>query len=620
MNIAPRGPLQFEGGQSFDVGDNYHRDMLDWREEAYREANRFKELAPEDGRVKTYMKYIEGDHWEQFGRRAAYKSRVYVNKVATARTAHLALLTDSRPDIEVGCEVPEYEATANVIDRLIRKEYVANKMDLALVSVADIAATTGTGFWKIGSASPGMMRVTPCGPDMVMPIQPGFSIQESTAVLYRTYKSLVETTLKFPSRATDLARQAKSMVSMESTQYHKPEHMDEWTWQRMAPQMRKHIGKKMSVHQPMDQTGFFKGVEWQEYYIEDPSRNQSNRPVTMRDPHIPLDGHNWWYVVQPGERLYPRKRLVIFAGDCLVYDGPAPYWHGLFPFACLRLNPVFWSFWGLSKYRDMLPVNSAINDILAGVLDTIKKALNPTVIAKGSSITKAAWDQFFPDMPGAKLYLSNQMANPASDIRFSDPPVLPQYVFSMLAQYLGPEFDRLSGMLDISTLGGKNQVPGGDTIEQMRDSMQSAPRLEGRYIESFLSDVGLQAVSNILQFYTAKRRLALLGKDAVTPTDFDPKPGTLIPSEENRFDFWKNFPVTIEPGSLHGGARDRSKLMAINLFSSGAISRQKLLDTLEIKDIGNEELAAERATLMGAGMQQEAGPRLSRGQRNGEGV
>jgi hypothetical protein len=140
-------------------------------------------------------------------------------------------------------------------------------------------------------------------------------------------------------------------------------------------------------------------------------------------------------------------------------------------------------------------------------------------------------------------------------------------------------------MMDIANLGGKRQIPGGDTIEQMRDSMQSNPRFEGRMLEAFLTDAGVQSVSNILQFYTADRRMALLGNDALTFADFDADKDSLVPEKHNKFSFWKNFPFTVVPGSMHGGAKDREKLMAIQLFSAGALSRKKLLEILEVTDI-----------------------------------
>lgn len=620
LNFTPRGPIYREDGGRPDYTEGYERDLIRWREQAYEEARKFKALSPENERVKITTKYIEGDHWAQFGRRAKYKSHAYINKTSNARSNHLALLTDTRPSIDVE-SAEEFRPIAEAIKGVIEKEWQNNAWDMDLMTVADIAGVCGTAFWKMSAFSPGVMRVSPCGPDMVMPIQPGFHLQDSTAVLSRTWKPLGHVMLRCNGNAElaeKIKRQAKSSLYAEAgTTYARPDHLDQWTWQALSPQMKAMVGRQSAAEAPADY-GSFKSVEWQEYYIDDTSINESSDKILMKAPGLSIHEHNWWYWVAPGQRLYPRKRLVIFAGDAIFYDGPSPFWHGLYPFACLRLNPIFWSFWGLSKYRDLLPVNSSMNEIIAGTLDAIKKALNPTVVAKGQSIPRETWNQFFPDMPGAKLYLNNPMANAAQDIQFTQPPVLPAYVFQMLAQYLGPEFDKLSGLMDIAALGGKKQVPGGDTLEQMRDGTQTPLRREGRIIEVFLRDAGMQAVSNVLQFYSKERKMQLIGSKGLTIHDFTGDKNSMIPSEENRFDFWKQFPLTVEPGSMHGGAKDRRKLMFISLAQMGMVSRQRLLRELEIEDISDEELTQQRQALMGG----EGGAplRMSRGQRNGSPV
>jgi hypothetical protein len=623
LSDLPQGPLYSpDDGQPITGAGGYEQKMRHWEAASYEEAVRTRELSPESGRFETYRNYITGHHWSGSEKRARYKSKFYVNKVGKARVDNLALLTDSRPDMEVSSSIEEYEPQGDIIDGVLRAEWTRNDWDLELVGATDIAKTVGTGFWKIGGASPGMMSLNSLGPDCVMPIQPGKHIQQSTGVLYRTWKSLHEVMARFPYRSADLEREAASWTPTSGSMYHRPDMMDPMTWQAMAPQMKRMLGKRVTVDE-VAANGFFKTIEWREYWIDDPSINQSPNTILMRDPYIPLDQHNWWYRVKKGERLYPRKRLIIFAGRRLIYDGPAPFWHGLYPFACLRLNPVWWSFWGLSSYRDLIPVNAAINEVVAGVLDMVKKALNPTTIAK-NTIPYNTFRDFFPDMPGAKLYLTHMNANPATDVHFADPPQIPNYVMEMLAQFLGPEFDKLAGIVDIANLAKKGQIPGGDTIEQMRDSLQTALRLEGRYIESFLKDAGIQAVSHIFQFYSAKRRMKLLGPDGFSLQDLDFDPGKLTPHSENKYDHWKNFQVNVVPGSTHGGARDRSKQLYMALFNMGAIDQRTLLKKLEIPNAGQirSQLSEDHQAMAALGMQPGGGasPRMTRGQRNGSPV
>lgn len=618
MDMIPRGPVQTGDQDKLDYADGYLEAMRRWKVAAMDQAVRFRNMCPESRRLKVYTKYIEGDHWDQFGKTPSYRSKFYINKTGAARVSHLALMTDTRPSVEIKSVIPEYEQYSSMLESIIGNEWTTGSLDLKLAMAADIASVTGTGFWKIGAAAPGMTRVLACGPDMVMPIQPGFDIQESVAVASCIWRPLAAMAHKYPHLRKKLEQQA-SFGSSGGMRYAKPDYMDDVTWQGTAPALQVIFGRRVDTESMSASASPFRAVEATEIYVDDYSVNESSQEVIVSGTNLALEDHNWWYRVKPGGRLYPRKRLVKFLGDEVVYDGPSPFWHGLYPFPTLRLNPVFWSFWGLSKYRDMLPINSAMNRIVAGILDTIAKALNPVTIGVKGKISDNAWKAFFPDVPGAKLQLEGIGSNPSQDVKFSDPPQLPSYVLEMLGGFLGPEFDKIVGAVDVSALGGKKQVPGGDTLEQMRDSLQTPLRLEGRMTEVFIRDAAIQAVSNVLQFYTPKRVREITG--VTPPSAFIGELGSLLPKEMgdagNKFDFWRSFPLRVVPGSMHGGAKDRRKLMMMNLAAAGKISRKLLLEELEIVDPYWEEEQAQMAQAMQMQQEQQGMMRLSRGQRNG---
>lgn len=581
----PSGPAFYDTAPDARalVGDGYERQIQYWREQFRQEAFDTARLNEELKKIPNYIKAIQGEFWDR--RRPRYKSTFYSNRIDKARVDNLALLTDSRPSIDVYSRRAELQDQSKILRRVLEHEWLEKTMDLDLVRVADIAKLMGTGFWKIAAYYPGTMKVTACGPDSVLPVQPGFGIQESTGVLYKTWKAISFYKKRFPFDADGIEREASIFdVRAGNAKYNRPDNMDEYIWNGLSPAMQ----RAMSAANPPPeaQSSIFKSVELQEIYVDDPSINESRRPVLMRHPYWPLDAYNWWYWVQPGEPLYPRKRLLVFGGRKRLYDGPSPFWHGLYPFAALKLNPVPWSFWGLSQYRNLLPINAAINDIVAGVLDMVKRALNPQAITKTGAIPPASWKEFFSDMPGAKLYMG-PMSQVNTDLRYMDPPNIPAYVFQMLLQYLIPEFDKMSNAVDINSLAKKKQMPSGETIDQMRDTLNTSLRLEERYLEVFLRDVGVQGISNIFQFYTTKQRMMKWGGDGVTLDDFDTDPGSLVPDTAlPKWDHWKNFGLLVKPGSVHGGAKDREKLYAMNLYGRGALPLQELYRILEMPNPG----------------------------------
>jgi len=119
-------------------------------------------------------------------------------------------------------------------------------------------------------------------------------------------------------------------------------------------------------------------------------RTSSGRPVNAR-----------YYEVKPNGPLYPRGRLIITGGNDfqVLYDGPNFFWHGKFPFVPIRLKPVPWQFHGVSELRTKVPLQDIVNTILAGVLDMIKKAINPALIFPDDAFSDAIKNALDPSMP-----------------------------------------------------------------------------------------------------------------------------------------------------------------------------------------------------------------------------
>lgn len=585
----PRAPIRREKSGSFDVEDGYERKIASFREASREEARKFHRMNQEASRVQAYLAAIGGEgYWPPGFKR--WRSQFVDNRLAKTRQDHLAQLTDMRPVIDVSTSQEPYKQAAKVIAEMIRLRWPRMDADLKLVRVADIADAYGTGFCRIGAASPGPMSLLPCGPDQVMPIQPGFDLQESAAVLFKTWKSVWWIKQKFPFTSNGVERDVtfetiygSGGANSADQSFNRPQHIPEITWNGLSQAAKRLLGKGAAPVPGASVGQYYKTLEVEELFVDDPTVNESTSEVVVSDPFLPFDAYNWWYKVRPGQRLFPRKRHLVFAGSKLLSDGPSPYWHGLYPFAMLQFNPVFWSFWGLSKYRDLLPVNQAINEIVAGTLDTVKKALNPIAITKEGAVGMAAWKEFYPDLPGMKLRVgANESLTNA--LRFIDPPQLPGYIFQAL-QWLSTEFDRLSGSVDVAGLQKKRQVPSGDSIDTMRDTQNTALRLEERQLEVFLRDAGRQVVSNEIQFTTADYRFQMLGEAGFTKEDFNAELGNMLPEDKNaQPDFHKQFALTISAGSLHSGAKDREKSVAIQLAGKRLLPITTMYERLEIPD------------------------------------
>lgn len=614
----PRGPIGFGKSEQNDLSDDYVKNLLMWREAAREEAVDTLNMNPEYQEVQNYIDFLEGRQWN--ANRPKYRSRYFDNRLFDTRIHSISTLTDIRPTIDVSSSVPAYKQQAEISEKIIHSEWARGMFDIKLGRVVDFALF-GTGYWKIGAVMPGRLTVLPCGMDSVLPIQPGPDLQDSSAILYRTYKPIQWFRNIWGDKADGLEREATSASwTNSSNDYVRPGHIPEYTWNALSPAMRYHLGIRSLRRTPHGSQDQFPVIELEEYWIDDPEINDSMVEVLVQDPDLPLSMHNYWYRVRPGERLWPRKRHIVFAGDRIMHDGPSPYWHGLYPFADLALMPVCWAPSGLSKYRNLLPLNQAINHIGAGMNDVIERVIRPQMITKDGSVRDATWNKFFPDMPGGKLKLTAS-GQVATDVRYMDPPVVPSYTQSHLGQYLIPTFDQRSGKLNVGGIMQKKQIPGGDTIEQMRDSMTPPFRLEARYVESFLVQAGVQAISNIFQYYGWEQRIRLLGADGQTWEDFDYDPKSMVPASQPKEDHWKLFSILVKPGSLLGAAKDREKMVAVQLAKMNKISIRELFRRLEVAN-GDQILKemAEEAQMLGQHAGPGRTPRTSRGQRTGKGV
>jgi hypothetical protein len=349
----------------------------------------------------------------------------------------------------------------------------------------------------------------------------------------------------------------------------------------LSPQMKRLIGQPAQVG-----TSAFPRALYREFWIRDSRYNTSNA-------NVPMGKDNWSYIVQPGQPLYPRGRLLVMGGDLILEDIPNPYWHGQPPFAALRLNVVPWQWHGMSEMRPLVQLQDIINNILAGVMDMIKKSVNPVLVAPKNALSENVWNTLDFSMPGARVAFS-----PISPHKpdWAPSPVVPAYVLQVM-QMLDKSMDRSSGVAAITEMLKKKQVPSGDTLDQMRQAQQTPLRLKGRNIEVFLRQLGMMSIPNIFQWYSRKRRVFMLGQAGLAAEDFDFDPDTLVPAGERPEDHVRNFVFNITPGSLLNAQKVEKVMLYMNMRKMGDMSRRQLVKELDLGlDINQleAEIKAER--------------------------
>jgi hypothetical protein len=570
-----------DSGRDVFVGGNedvYQIRTKLWLENAYEEAKSELSNNKEIAKVSKYISYLEGDQWVK--NRPNYKSSPVDNRIWRLMWELIAILTDIRPIFEIKSTKKEYERQAEMLNKVTKSWWLTSDSDMTLAQIIMYAILT-TGYAKLTwnqelRMGEGDFDLVPIGPEGLLLLKPRHTLQSSQAVIYKTLMPLGWFRERFGARG-GLVR-PDSTFSRYATPQARPGHISAAQFDALSPQMKRMVGIAETAN-----VSAYPQALYREFWLKDYTYNESDATVHMGRPLA-----NWAYRVPPGKRLYPRGRLIAMGGPIILYDGPNPYWHGQYPFAALRMNAVPWQFPGLSDISPLIPLQDIINNILAGVLDMVKKAVNPGFYGPKNAFSESMWDTLDWSMPGLKAAYNQNAGTPP---QFAPAVQLPSFVLQTLTM-AAREMDQSSGLAAITESLKKKQVPSGETLDRIKEAQQTPLRLKGRNIEVFLRDLGSQNIYNIFQFYTAERRMQMLGNDGLTFEDFDWDPGTAIPAGVRPEDHAKAFVFMIQPGSLLNVNKIDDLMIFRALRMSGDLDRKTLFEKLNMPGLNLDKVEA----------------------------
>jgi hypothetical protein len=570
-------------------GENapYEKQVKYWCEAAYEEAILDNRQSEDIKEMSKAIDYLTGNQWPT--QRPQYKSKPVNNRIWRLFWEVVATLTDIRPLFDIKSLQKPYKGQEEILNKCTRSWWMGADADLTLAQIL-VYAMFCTGYGKLEwnprlRNGEGDFNLIPLGPNQVLCLKARNQMDSAQVVIYAVPQPLSWFRQKYPTRG--YAVKPDPQFSRYAIPQSAPPHIPSMLFDMMSPAMRRVVGQSPAVQDSM-----FPMAMYREFWFEDYQFNQSNKNVYVGDPRS-----NWGYWVKPSQRLYPRGRLICMGGTEVMYDGPNPYWHGQPPFAVMRMNVVPWQFQGLSELKPLMPLQDIINNILAGTMDMVKKALNPPFIAPTKAFSEAVFNSMDWGMPGAKAQYN---ANVPHAPQWQQPPPFPSWILNV-ATLVAREMDASSGIATVAEAVRKKQVPAADTLEQMKQSQQTPLRLKGRNIEVFLRRMGQQNIANIFQFYTAERRMFMLGSDGLTNQDFDYDPKTMVPGGSRPEDHVRNFVFNITPGTLLSINQVEKSMLLMKLRGMKDISRKTLYQQLDMGiDAETEQtnLAEENAELI----------------------
>jgi hypothetical protein len=508
------------------------------------------------------------------------------------------LLTDIEPDFQVkfANEDEEFAKLQDLLNEMIGMWARFTDFEAELTQ-AVMWALLHTGYAKIqwnSALNNGMgdCEFMPLGPLNVMTICAGSRIQDDECVIARWPVTIETLKRAYGDLANDVH---PDLEGNEPTgDISRPGKMSEASWVRLNPALKKLLGKK----QADGKRSRYPKAMLKQFWFKDGAKNEGSETKRVGDAN-----YNWSYMVEPGCLWYPRGRFVIAAGGKLLQDGPNPYWHAMYPFAKLRLIRVPWSPNGCSPLEPIAMMSDIVNRINGGIMDMIRAAIEPRMVAPKAAFAQSVWDSMDPGAPGGKIMYNN---NAPKSPEFPKPPELPAYVLQM-KQDVEKEQDMTSGAAAINQAAQKKQVPGGDSLEMIMNSRSIPIRFMGRGLHSFLTDVGTMVTANKMQFETSKSRIKKFGVKGLTDADFEPLYGQWLEKGMEPEEFVRQAIFSIRKGSLLAIEKQDEVQVAFVMRKLGDLSRKGLYRKLGVPKADAEKIeselkeeAAEKIAMAGA--------------------
>jgi hypothetical protein len=542
---------------------------------------------PYDGNWVENYKFYRGKQWKEA--RPAYRNDDVLNFIYSAISTIVPIMTDSRPNIEAIPENPEDFEFAQIMTQLLRSKWdrdlfsqivVDAIVDACIYSVAiteqpwDQELLQGLGDYDFRTVDPLYCYPDPRARDINDSFCKGFITAIPT--------DLAEVKRKYPDKA-HLLKSDLSDIDMAKTA---KQDMDDYRIRSATDNLTLVEGERPAdVNQPSQIlviTAWLKDETMIEEKIRE--EDKTGKKVTKFRQR----------------KKYPNGRKIVVANKVLCEDEESPYLDGKIPFCRLVDHTLPREFWGEGEVDQLKGPQQIINKLINYAMDVIQIMGNPVwKNPTGSGV----FSDSIVNRPGLVIDY-NDGFEPTRERGEDVQPSIFQTFDRML-----PIFDKISGVNDV-TQGAAPRNASGIAIEELKEAAQTRIRLKSRNVEAWLTQVGQQFGSRILQFYSIPRIIRITDNpEAVkyfeiaidsdldesgevqarraTVTEMnqeiDPVTGQvkMVPSPTQIFEIKGNLDIRITTGTTLPFAKARRKQEAKELYQLGIYDEEDLLTDLE---------------------------------------
>lgn len=581
--------------------------------EAVQEGDNF--LKKQHGYLQIDMaqRLVMGDVSAIEGVRSSGLSQVTDNEFGSIALQIQAQNTDTRPFFLYSTKNPDYQAQAKMLNVCAEHWWLARQIDMRFRDAINGCSTGGTScLWTTWNPFIRDFDTKYIDGLDALPVRPWsyHSYQDCEILIIRQERSTNELRRRWPSYAEKIVRtrDASPDASAEA---------DTFSSKVLGAMSkspftlyREYLAKAKAAMS----SGEFPVTDLFTAYILDYSRNNTDRPVLMgpwsRDGKRPL--RNWSYIVEPGDLLYPGRRVVVATPTCVLYDGPSSYWHDQIPASKLTLIqwPYPKAYLGKAPLWDIIDWQRELNETRRAIADHIRKSVDPdVVIDQNSGISRKSADNIRARKAGGKFF---KRPGPGDGFKFVYPEPLPAEVINYPDTIIA-RMRSLAQVFDVQSVLQKGQLPANETLTGILAQHTAGIRAMSRTLEAFMREFGTQMAFNFCQNYSKAMRITLQGPLGAVPQDFDIDPNVLVPAHtgsdydsngrvipermhqprtrrSRAKDYLRYFSFDVRPNSMLKAAHQDEELKYIQLARGGFIDPITMLERMDFPNIGQNSM------------------------------
>lgn len=236
--------------------------------------------------------------------------------------------------------------------------------------------------------------------------------------------------------------------------------------------------------------------------------------------------------VKPCEK-FPDGRLIIVAGDKLVYDGELPYLNGIdgkreFPFVRQICNEEVGNFWGVSMISRLIPIQRAYNAVKNRKHEYINRLTLGVLAVEDGSVDIDNLEE--EGLAPGKILVYRQGSSAPKFLGGENVPS----DFEKEEEKLLKEFNSLSGTSEIGSMESVSASLSGVALELLIDENETRLKFTTDSMKSAIKTMAKHILRLYKQFATFPRLIKIVGDDGTLDVFYFK--GNDISSDDVQFD------------------------------------------------------------------------------------